>query len=161
MITNERQYKITRKEADRFRKAIDGLAADQAIRKGTHPRLLQAEREGMESQLADLQAEIAEYEQLKSASPSVIPVKELDELADGLIKARIVGGLSQKALAVRLGLKEQQIQRYEAERYMSASYQRLLEVAKALGLQVAMTVAIQNKEAAGRLRKAERSLSSG
>ncbi len=135
MITNERQYKITRSEADRFRKAI-GELAKAPVRGDVHPRLLQAEREAMESQLADLQAEIAEYDRLKSADLSVISIGSFEELADGLIKARIAGGLSQKALADRLGLKEQQIQRYEAERYASASYQRLREIAGALGVRI-------------------------
>jgi len=65
MITNERQYKITRSEADRFRKAISDFAKAPA-RADVHPRLLQAEREAMESQLADLQAEIAEYDRSRS-----------------------------------------------------------------------------------------------
>lgn len=136
MITNERQYRITRSEADRFRKAIINFSADQAARSDVHPRLLQAEREAMESQLADLQAELVEYERLKSADLSVIRINSFDKLADGLIQARIASGLSQKALAERLGLKEQQIQRYEAERYASASYQRLREIAGALGLRI-------------------------
>jgi transcriptional regulator with XRE-family HTH domain/Zn-dependent peptidase ImmA (M78 family) len=136
MITNERQYKITRSEADRFRRAIGELASDQPARAGIHPRLLQAEREAMESQLADLQAELAEYDRLKSADLSVISISSFDGLADGLIKARIASGLSQKALAERLGLKEQQIQRYEAERYASASYQRLREIAGALRVRI-------------------------
>jgi transcriptional regulator with XRE-family HTH domain/Zn-dependent peptidase ImmA (M78 family) len=135
MITNERQYKITRSEADRFRKAIGELAKSEPSNK-VHPRLLQAEREAMESQLADLQAELMEYDRLKSSDLSVITINSFDELADGLIKARIAGNLSQKALAERLGLKEQQIQRYEAERYASASYQRLREIADALGVRI-------------------------
>ncbi|WP_315744481.1 helix-turn-helix domain-containing protein [Bradyrhizobium sp. SZCCHNR1075] len=135
MITNERQYKITRSEADRFRKAIIEMTKGPS-RTDVHPRLLQAEREAMESQLADLQAELAEYDRLKSADLSVISISSFDELADGLIRARIASGLSQKALADRLGLKEQQVQRYEAERYTSASYQRLREIANALGVRI-------------------------
>lgn len=135
MITNERQYKITRSEADRFRKAIGELVRGPA-REDVHPRLLQAEREAMQSQLDDLQAELLEYDRLKSADLSVISVNSFEGLADGLIKARIASGLSQKALAERLGLKEQQIQRYEAERYGSASYQRLREIADALGVRI-------------------------
>ena len=71
MITNEQQYQITLNEAARFRKAIDDLAAEQAARGDTHPRLLRAEREAMESQLADLQAEIAEYEKLQATQQPV------------------------------------------------------------------------------------------
>ncbi|MBZ9701771.1 MULTISPECIES: helix-turn-helix domain-containing protein [unclassified Mesorhizobium] len=135
MISNERQYKITRSEVDRFRKAI-GELTNGPVRDDVHPRLQQAEREAMESQLADLQAEIAEYDRLKSADLSMISINSFDELADGLIQARIAGRLSQKDLAERLGLKEQQIQRYEAERYASASYQRLREIANALGVRI-------------------------
>ena len=136
MITNERQYRITRSEADRFRKAITDFSVGQAARAGVHPRLVQAEREAMESQLRDLQTELVQYERLKSSDLSVIRINSFDQLADGLIQARIASGFSQKALAERLGLKEQQIQRYEVERYAAASYQRLREIAGALGLRI-------------------------
>ena len=42
--------------------------------------------------------------------------------------------LTQRGLADLLNLKAQQIQRYEAERYATASYERLCEVAYALGI---------------------------
>ena len=86
--------------------------------------------------LADLRDELKEYERLKSAELSVISVTSFDGLADGLIKARIAVGLSQRALAQRLELKEQQIQRYEAERYASASYKRMCQIAHALGVRI-------------------------
>ena len=135
MITNERQYKITSRAAERFRKALNNLASNVA-HTDVERRLLQAEREAMESQLAELQAEIAEYVRIKSAELSMISISSFGELADGLIKARIASGLSQRALAQRLGLKEQQIQRYESDRYSSASFRRLREVAKALGVRI-------------------------
>ena len=136
MITNERQYRITRKRAVGFARAIEQFDTNSQGRTNVHPRLLQAEVEALKSQLADLRTELEEYEQLKSADLSAISVASFDELANGLIKARIAAGLSQRALAQRLNLKEQQIQRYEAERYASASYRRLCEVAHALGVQV-------------------------
>ena len=136
MITNERQYRITRKKALNFARAIEEFDPKSDGRTDVHARLLQAEREAMESQLTDLREELEDYEQLKSADLSVISIASLEELADGLIKARIAGGLSQRALAQRLELKEQQIQRYEAERYASASYQRLCQVARALEVRI-------------------------
>ena len=89
MITNERQYRITRKKALGFARAIDEFDATSDERTNVHPKLLLAEWEAMESQLADLREELEEYEQLKSADLSVISVATFDELADGLIKARI------------------------------------------------------------------------
>ena len=136
MITNERQYRITRKKKLSFARAIEEFDATSDERTDVHARLVQAEREAMESQLADLREELEEYEQLKAADLSVISVASFEELAEGLIKARIAGGLSQRALAQRLKLKEQQIQRYEAERYASASYRRLCQVARALEVRI-------------------------
>ncbi len=136
MITNERQYRITRRKAADFASAIKEFDAKSPERRDVHPRLRRAELKAMKSQLADLREELEEYERLKAADPSVISVASLDELADGLIKARIAAGLSQRALAERLELKEQQIQRYEAERYASASYRRLCEVARALDIRM-------------------------
>ncbi len=134
MITNERQYRITRKKAADFARAIKEFDVASSERADVHPRLLRAELDGLRSQLADLREELEEYEDLKSAEPSMISVDSIEELADGLIKARISSGLSQRALAQRLEVKEQQIQRYEATRYGSASYQRLCEVSRALGI---------------------------
>lgn len=67
--------------------------------------------------------------------PKVIPhfVNSLIEvLPEMLIEERQRMGLTQKQLAERMGLKEQQIQRYESTRYQSASLRRLGEVAQAL-----------------------------
>ena len=136
MITNERQYRITAAEIERFKRALERTPAGPAGRSNVHPRLRQAEREGLESQLMDLRRELEEYEALKQGTVSSIAVDSFDDLGLGLIKARIAAGLSQKALAKRLGVKEQQIQRYEAERYVSASYRRLQEIVRALGISV-------------------------
>ncbi len=53
-----------------------------------------------------------------------------------MIRARIASGLSQRGLADRLGLKEQQIQRYEASDYASASFARIKRVVSALGMEL-------------------------
>ena len=135
MITNERQYKITRSEADQFRSAIGELRQrPSAVESPSAPAPGRARGDGEPARRPGGRAR--RYERLKSADPSVISINSFDELADGLIKARIASGLSQKALADRLGLKEQQIQRYEAERYASASYQRLRDIAAALGVRI-------------------------
>ena len=47
-----------------------------------------------------------------------------------------MAGLTQKELARRLGLKEQQIQRYEATRYAGASLTRIQAVVEALGVRI-------------------------
>ena len=139
MITNERQYRITKAEAKRFEEALGQPEKETAK---VHPRIQQAMREGLESQLRELREEMAEYEALRSGKASVWELDSLKDLPDALIRARIAAGLTQKELAARLGLKEQQIQRYEATRYAGVSLDRIHEVASSLGLRITGRVLI-------------------
>ena len=79
-----------------------------------HPVPRKAQADALRSQLADLRAEMKHYESLRSGKPIALHVRSFDDLPRALIQARIAAGLSQRKLADRLGLKEQQIQRYEA-----------------------------------------------
>ena len=60
MIANELQRKITMVQVALFQNAISGVP-ESPWYTGIHQDILQAEREAMESQLANLQAELAEY----------------------------------------------------------------------------------------------------
>jgi len=132
MITNERQYRISKAQLDKFRVAAGRAqsAADQSV----NPILVRAELAALQSQMEELAGQISEYEALSSGAVLVLKASSLAELPCLLIKARIARGLSQKRLAELLGLKEQQIQRYEAEEYGTANLRRLADVAKALNL---------------------------
>ena len=132
MITNERQYRITRAQAAKFSQALVALREDGGRSTEAHPLIAKAQEDALSSQLDDLQKEMREYESLRSGEFRLESLTAVDELPTVLIKARISQGLSQKALAERIGLKEQQIQRYEATEYASASLSRIREVAGAL-----------------------------
>ena len=101
---------------------------------GIHPLILKAQEEAVRSQLTDLKADLREYETLKAGKFKLDQLETVKEIPTLLIKARIAQGLSHKDLAERLGLKEQQIQRYEATDYASARLSRIREVAGALGI---------------------------
>lgn len=134
MIANERQYKISRQQLARLRRSFGQPGADESAEPQT---LVHAEMNALSSQIESISAEIADYEALRSGA-TIIPLDVgLSELPHQLIRARIARGLSQRDLADRLGLKEQQIQRYESQEYASASLRRLGQIAKALGLRVA------------------------
>jgi ribosome-binding protein aMBF1 (putative translation factor) len=139
VIKNERQYAITRAQAEKFERALRDLTHRSGPAPGVPPALRKAEEDALRSQLADLRAEIAEYEALRSGQRTVLNLASLDELPRTLIQARIASGMTQKELADKLGLKEQQIQRYEATEYASASLTRVLKVLRAC--QVELTLA--------------------
>lgn len=135
MIKNERQYRITKAQAEKFTQAIDRLE-QLAEGERIHPLLRAAEAEALRSQLSELEAELSEYEAMRSAESPAVELRSFEELPRALIRARIGRGLSQKQLAEKLGLKEQQIQRYEATDYESASLRRVREIVRALDVGV-------------------------
>jgi ribosome-binding protein aMBF1 (putative translation factor) len=136
MITNERQYRISKAQLAKFKQAIDSFDIHEAARRTGSRLLAKAEWEALKSEEEVLSTQLQEYESLKSGAVTVLRAESLDELPNVLIRARIARGLSQRELAAALGLKEQQIQRYEAEQYASAALRRLIDIAKALNLSI-------------------------
>lgn len=135
MITNERQYRIAQAEARKFEDSI-AAARDSEPGQNVHPRVHEAMVESLESELAVLQEQLDQYDALKAGKVKGRRVSSLRELPVLLIEGRIAAGLTQRELAKRLDLAEQQIQKYEATMYASASLERLQEVADALGLEI-------------------------
>ena len=133
MITNERQYQISKAQVAKFRAAIDAPGANAST---LHARAQKALREAARSQLDDLLAEVADYEQLRDGKLTSITAESIADLAPALIKARIMRNWTQKELADKLAVAEQQVQRYEATHYKGVSVERLQAVADALKLHV-------------------------
>jgi ribosome-binding protein aMBF1 (putative translation factor) len=133
LITNERQYRITKAAIRNFEQR---MAQNDAQGTQHNPRLHQLMQESIASELEILQAQVGEYEAFRSGRVTEVMIDSLQDLPDVLIRARIAAGLTQKGLATLLGLKEQQLQRYEATGYETVSFARLIEIALALGVQV-------------------------
>jgi len=133
MIANELQYRVTQRAARDFEESLARLDGDA---QGRPAWVRKAMHEAMGSQLADLRDELAAYDALRGGQVQVLELDSLSQLPDALIQGRISAGLSQRELAARLGLREQQIQRYEARRYAGASLERIQAVADALGMQI-------------------------
>jgi transcriptional regulator with XRE-family HTH domain len=134
MIKNYRQYRITKTRADEFEKAL--LAASRPAGPSSKALFNKLQKEAIESQLSDLKTELQEYDLLKSGKIRTLEIESLSELPEALIRARIARGWTQKKLAQKLGLKEQQVQRYEADDYGSASVERVKSIAAVLGLEL-------------------------
>ena len=132
MIKNERQYRITRAQVERFERTIKELRSRSQTESNVHPLIAKAQEDAVSSQLEDLKREMREYESLKTSEFPIDELEVVSGLASMLIKARIASGMSQRDLAERIGLKEQQIQRYEATDYASASLSRIREIVSGL-----------------------------
>ena len=134
MIKNERQYRITKAQVEKFARTIAEVEARP--KPALHPKLRRAQLDGLRSQFDDLKRELHDYEVLRSGKRRVIALESIEELPRTLIQARIAAGLSQEELAATLGLKPQQIQRYEATDYQSASLERINEIMRTLGVRL-------------------------
>jgi HTH-type transcriptional regulator / antitoxin HipB len=53
---------------------------------------------------------------------------------------KFLGSMTQKELADKIGVREQQIQRYEASLYSFASFDRLKAIAHALNIEITQAV---------------------
>ena len=60
MIKNERQYRLTKAQANRFSQTLRSLGEAD----GVHPLIVKAQREALSSQIADLEGELCKYESL-------------------------------------------------------------------------------------------------
>jgi HTH-type transcriptional regulator / antitoxin HipB len=131
MIKNDKQYSVTKKQLHMLEIAIKQL---KAIEKEIPDDVFDIRLRALESQREELVEDLSVYTSLKDGNLCCIQLTSLEDIYIALIQARIAGNLTQKELADKLGLKEQQIQRYEATNYTTASLPRIKAIADCLGI---------------------------
>jgi DNA-binding transcriptional regulator YiaG len=135
VIKNQKQYRITKAQVRRFEEALAELAAQERPA-NVAPGLWEAQRQAAQFQIEELREEVQAYELLHVGKSNEVVLEGIEDLPKTLIRARIAAGMTQEGLARRLGVKAQQVQRYEATEYESASFARILKVVHALGLRM-------------------------
>ena len=142
MITNEREYRITKTELTRFEEGL--IAHDardpRALPPNVDPGMPQLMHNAIAGQIETLRGQINHYEQLRDGHITGREITSLRELPTALIEARIAARLTQRQLAQRIGVAEQQIQRWEANDYTGVNLDRLQTIADALGVQMHETI---------------------
>jgi transcriptional regulator with XRE-family HTH domain len=137
MIRNERQYRITKSQADNFRAALEQQATQRVPNSSSVEYLRwKVQHDAIEAQLRELEEDLQEYEALQDSDSAAIEINSFEDLPRALIQARIAAGLTQKQLAEKIGIKEQQVQRYEANDYAGASLDRIQAILAALGIKL-------------------------
>ncbi len=139
VIPNEKAYRHTLATVEGLECALAGHRAQG--REGEDPIIGQLVQESLQSLIDEWGAQAREYEQLKSGA-TTLSLRSLRELPAVLVKARLAAGLTQKQLAQQLGIKPQQIQRYESTRYRTITLERLLQIAEVLGVRVDGQIAV-------------------
>lgn len=137
IILNEKEL---REAKSRVAKLSDALSSERALEQvvaGLPPEVITQVTTMMKAERQSLTSSIEAYEIARETGDA----NELQKQSGSdpgvtLIVARIAKGYSQKELAWRLGVKEQQVQRYEADRYSSISIKNYARIAALLGVQL-------------------------
>jgi DNA-binding XRE family transcriptional regulator len=139
MITNQREYSITKNCIGRFENEL--IANDtRELSPDEHPDMRQVVHDAIASEIEALRRQIDHYEQLRDGHITSRELTSLRELPTALIEARIAARLTQRQLAERIGVAEQQIQRWEANDYQGVNLDRLQSIADALGIEIRETI---------------------
>ncbi len=134
MILNEREARDARATANELAQLLCSERSFEPIVAGLPPEVVNGFRKAVKAEKRELEALVAAYETAKAGDFDDLKRRANNDLGLTLVVARIARGLTQKELARKLGLKEQQIQRYEADRYGSISLTNFRRIARFLGV---------------------------
>src|SRR6266704_162835 len=124
---------MTKAHVRTFADAIEGMRS-APVPEGADPTIRDVQRRALQSQVEELSSELKEYEALRAGNVTSFEAASLSDLPLLLVKARIARGQTQRELAERLNVKEQQVQRWEGNEFHGASLDTLRAVADALGV---------------------------
>ncbi len=102
--------------------------------------------DALTSEVKELSDQLKAYEDLKSGRVKGRSLHSLRDIPYALIEARIAANVTQKVLSQRLGVAEQQIQRWEATNYTGVSVERLQDVIEALRIDITEKISFTPKK---------------
>lgn len=140
MILNEREAGRARAVLGRLREALSADSAITAAAGALSLEVIDKHHRALAAIEQELSRSLREYEEARDGKYEDLVERWHNDLGVILIIARIVRGLSQAELAAHLGLREQQIQRYESERYRSITFSNFRRIASILGVDLAPTI---------------------
>lgn len=122
MIKNEKQYKVSKKLLDEIIDEINRVKAQ--LNQNIKHKIFLDSVQGFKE---DVEKEISDYEKLKTSKSTILKERSIRDLPNIIIEYKIANHLTHKKFSKLLGLKEQQLQRYEAESFKSVSFQNLIK----------------------------------
>ena len=140
IILNEREARDARATAAEIERALSSQEFFTSIVAGIPLEVIHGFQRALRTESTVLKESIAAYERAKTGDVSKLVEQIGSDPGFSLIVARLAKGYTQKELARRLGLKEQQIQRYEADRYRSINLSNFKRIAHALGVRLEVKI---------------------
>lgn len=132
MIKNEKQYRISKRKLKEINEHIDKTTKETE----KNPLRNQLILASLNSSKNEIENDILLYESLKKNKQGVLKERLIAELPSVITEYKIVSGLTQKEFAKMLGIKEQQLQRYESESFKGVTFRNLLKFLDIIGLEI-------------------------
>jgi DNA-binding XRE family transcriptional regulator len=142
VIKSDAQLARTRAQIDGFRRACDETEAQPGLPKAAKAAVLASQR----AMIAKLEAEIADYEELRRGRVRLPRLTSALDLGRALVAFRIAQGITQEQLAEMVGVSRQTINKYEEQEYQLATVDLVSHVATALGVEPEIALAHKTLE---------------
>lgn len=133
MIKNQKQVAITKSKLEDLKSSLSEF---ESQKEKTNPVKFMMGANAFHGLIKDLENQLDEYERLTTQNTNEFCGLEFPDVSKFLIAARLAKRMSQKELGEKIGIQEQQIQRYELDDYSKASWSRVVEVYRALELKI-------------------------
>ena len=133
MILNKKQLSTAQKAIEILTGKINSLCASN---EANDIRQVYA----WKCRIEDLEEDINEFESLVDATELEF---SKENLLKTIISLRIASGMTQKELAEEIMVQEQQIQRYEQDHYRTASFERIVQILRALSKDIRLKIELK------------------
>jgi HTH-type transcriptional regulator/antitoxin HigA len=134
LISNDRQAREAEATIAELERALSSEHALRSIVAGLPNEVIEGVHRSLKTERREVAELLQAYKDARNGDFALLKKQVGNEPGAFLIAARLIRGLSQKDLARKLGLREQAIQRWEAERYRSISLANYQKVAQTLGV---------------------------
>ena len=130
MIKNEKQYRMTKKTLEGWELTRQQLLHNRLP--NTPNWLYEEQVFSAKEQIRQLKSQLKEYEDTKTGKKKLPALTIVNDIPSLLVQWRIARNLTQRDLATKLGIHENQIQRYENTNYSGASLSTVGQIANIL-----------------------------
>lgn len=134
LISNDRQVREIEATIAELDEALSSERSLNSIVKGFPGDVIDGIRRSLSAERKELIEQLQAYREAKDGNFTLLKRQAGNDPGAFLIAVRLIRGLSQKDLARKLGLREQAIQRWEAERYRTITLTNYQKVAQTLGV---------------------------
>lgn len=131
LLTNERQYRNTKKLMAEFEESLAKLARHPEF-EAQDPLFQRAHIGSLKLQISQFKDQLKEYESLKGGKFNFKKTPSVHEIPEWLIRARIATGMSEEGFARLLKVTKKEIEHYELIDYADASFGFMIRALEAL-----------------------------